>query len=106
MLRAGGKIEDDAERRHARERVHRAVMNLGVDGERAALEPFDEMVLPQRAAAVERDRVQLRDQGPQFLHAAGLRQGLVTDVVVEVQLVFDDPGRMVDAERRRSRRRR
>src|SRR5208337_1713170 len=65
------------------------------------LQPFDEMVLPQRAAAVERDGVQLRDQGPQFLHPAGLRQSFVTDVVVEVQLVLDHPGRMIDAERRR-----
>ena len=90
-----------AERRHARDAVHRAVVHLDVDGEASLLQPFDESVLPQRAAAVERDRVQLRDQGPQLLHAAGLRQGGVADVVVEVQLVFDHPSRLVDAERRR-----
>jgi hypothetical protein len=39
------------------------VVHLDVDRERAALEPFDEMVLPQRAAAIERDGVQLRDLG-------------------------------------------
>src|SRR5271165_1059434 len=100
MLRAGRKIISDAERRHAGDPVHRAVMNLDVDGEGAALEPLDERVLPQRPTAVERDGVQLRDQRPQLLHATGLRQGGVTDVVVEVDLVFDDPGRMVDAERR------
>ena len=101
MLRAGSEIEGDAERRHAREPVHRAMMHLDVNGEGAVLEPFDEVILPQRAAAIERDGVQLRDQGPQLLHAAGLRQGLVADVVVEVHFVFDHPGRMVDAERRR-----
>ena len=101
MLSARREIVGDAERRHTREPVHRAVVNLDVDGERVPLEPFDEMVLPQRAAAVERNGVQSSDQGPQFLHAAGLGQRLVTDVVVEVQLVFEHPHRVVDAERRR-----
>ena len=101
MLRAGREIVGDAERRHARDAVHRAMVHLDVDGEASILQSFDEMVLPERAAAVERDGVQPSDQGPQLLHAAGLRQRLVADMVVEVQLVFDHPGRMVDAERRR-----
>ena len=99
MLRAGREIVGDAERRHAREPVHRAVMNLDVDGKASVLQPFDEMVLPQRAAAIERNSVQSPDQSPQLLHSARLRQGGVADMIVEVQIVLDHPGRMVDAER-------
>ena len=101
MLRAGRKIVGDAERRHARDAVHRAMVHLDVDGETSVLQPFDKVVLPQRAATIERNSVQLRDQGPQLVHAAGLRQGGMANVIVEIQFVFDDPGRMVDAERRR-----
>ena len=45
--------------------------------------------------------MQLRHQRAQFVHRAGLRQGGVADVIVEIHLVVDHPGRMVDAERRR-----
>src|SRR5271157_114430 len=83
-LRAGRKVEGDAEGRHAGDAVHGAVVNLDVNGEASVPQPFNQMVLPERAAAVERDGVQLGDQGPKLLHAARLRQGFVTDVVVEV----------------------
>src|SRR5436305_3180008 len=62
----------------------RAVMHLDIDRKGVVLESFDEVVLPKRAAAVERNGVQPGDQGPQLLHAPGLRQGLVGDVVVEI----------------------
>ena len=67
-----------------------AMVHLDVDGEASVLQSFEEMVLPLRPTAIKRDGVQLRDQRPQFLHAAGFRRGGVTDAVVEVDLVFDD----------------
>ena len=77
------------------------MVHFDVDGETSVLQPFDEVVLPQRAAAVERNGMKPRDQGPQFVHAAGLRQGGMANVIVEIQFVLDHPGGMVDAEWRR-----
>src|SRR5208337_4406713 len=101
VFHAGLEIEENAECRHAGEAIHPAVMHLGVDGEAAVLEPLDEVVFPQRATAVERNGVQLRDQGPQLGHAAGLRQRMAADVPVEVELVVDDPDGVAEPERGR-----
>src|SRR5271166_5265460 len=68
ILRTGRKIVNGAKRSHARDTVHRAMMDLDVDGESTSLEPLDERVLPQRARPVERDCMQLSDQGSKLLH--------------------------------------
>src|SRR5271165_600929 len=76
------------------------MMHLDVNGKAAVLEALDEVVLPQRALSIEGDRMKLPDKGAQLRHAAGLRQRLMADVVVEVDLVLDNPDRMIEPERR------
>ena len=46
---------------HGRHAVHDRMVNLGVNGETVAFQPFDQMRLPQRAMSVEQGAVQPRD---------------------------------------------
>ncbi|BCN50828.1 hypothetical protein RE9416_41290 [Prescottella equi] len=67
------------------------MVDLGVDGEAAVREAFDQMHFPQRAVAVEQAAVQARDEGGQFLHPAGVRERVVPDVMADVELVVVGP---------------
>ena len=77
------------------------MMKLEVDGEATVFQAFDQIVLPERAGAIERDRVQLRNQRPQLFHRARLRQRSTVDVIVEIEIVIIHPRGMIEAERRR-----
>ena len=44
--------------------------------------------------------MKVADQAAQLFHGTGVRQGPATDVIVEIELVFVGPHRVVDAERR------
>jgi hypothetical protein len=81
--------------------VHVAMMKLKVDGEATVFQTLDQIVLPERAGVIERDRVQPRDQRPQLVHRAGLRQRSTADVIVEVEIVVIHPRGMIEAERRK-----
>ena len=77
--------------------VHVAMMKLEVDGEPTVFQALDQMVLPERAGVIERDRVQPRDQRPQLFHPAGLRQRSTVDVIVEIEMVVIHPCGMIEA---------
>ncbi len=68
-------------------------MDLGVDGEPAVREAFDDVYLPQGPAPVEQRAVQPGDEIPQFVEPAGLRQRVASYVVaqVEVRVLFPGP---------------
>src|SRR5271165_891989 len=76
------------------------MMKLEVYGEATVFQALDQIVLPERAGVIERDRVQSRDQRPQLFHRAGLRQRSTVDVIVEIEIVVVHPRRMIEPERR------
>ena len=82
--------------RHA---VDRAVVHLHVQRDPAVLETLDHPELPERPAAVERRRVQVRDQLGELLVRAGGRHRNVSHVEVEVEVRVLDPVRVVEPER-------
>ena len=49
--------------------IHVAMMKLEVDGEPTVFQALDQIVLPERAGVIERDRVQPRDQRPQLFRS-------------------------------------
>jgi len=75
------------------------MMHFDIDGEATVLETLDEIVLPERPRAVERNHMKVSDQVAQLLHCSGARQGPAADVIVEIELVFVDPHWVIDAER-------
>ena len=75
------------------------------DGEAAlgdavdVVEPLDDVELPQRPIEVERAGHQPRHLDAQLAPVAGLRQGDVADVELEVEVGILDPVRVVEVER-------
>ena len=67
------------------------VMDLGVGGEAAALEPLNQVELPKRVVPVERLAVQPRHQLQQLAHPPGPRQRRQPDVVLQVEVVLLGP---------------
>ena len=66
--------------------IDQRMVDLGVGGEAAVGQAFDDIGLPQRAVAVHQVAVQARDHRQQFADAPRMRQGQVAQVVVELEL--------------------
>ena len=71
--------------------VHEGVVDLQVEREAAAFETLDDVDLPRRAGQIEVIAVQPRDQDAEFAFVAWAGQCGAPDVVVEVEVVVDDP---------------
>ena len=54
-----------------------------IEGEALALQPLDQVELPQRPVPIQCRAVQARHHNPQFALTAGLRQGRVLEVVIQ-----------------------
>lgn len=76
--------------------VDQGVVHLGVDGEPAVLEAFDDVCLPQRAMPVQQAAVPPRGQLEQFAHPARRRQRRAPDVVVDVDVRVVGPAQVGD----------
>ena len=74
-------------------------MDLRVKADQAVREALDHVHLPERAGAVERARVDARDQVGELLVVAGLRKPDVAQVKVEVEVRVLDPVRVIETER-------
>ena len=102
---AGGRgrrveVEQDPEDLRPRHAVDRGVVDLREQPDvLAALDPVDDVELPQRVRAVERPRDQPRDRLGDLPLVARRRHRAVADVEVEVEVRVLDPVRQVDAER-------
>ena len=94
----GRDIEHSGEDVASGDSVDRGVMDLGVDGGPPALEPGDEVDLPQWAAAVQRPRMQAGHLLGQLPVVAGGRHGRLPDVKLDVEVRVLDPVRMVEPE--------
>ena len=71
--------------------VDEGVVDLDVGREPVARQPLDDVQLPRGPAEVERVGVQPRHEHPELALAGRARQGGVAHVVVDVELVVDDP---------------
>lgn len=76
-----------AQHLHRGDAVGNCVMDLGVDSEASVAQALDEVHLPQRPAPVEERFVQPRAQRHQLGLGARSGQGVVADVVLEVEFV-------------------
>jgi hypothetical protein len=87
--------------RPARERdpVGIGVVNLAVDGEAAVVQPVDDVVFPQRAAAIELRRVELRDQRVERGSVQRLLGLVQEQVIVEVEALHRPPTRSAQSEK-------
>jgi hypothetical protein len=74
------------------------MVHLGVEAHRAVGEPFDDIELPKRPAAVEQAGMQACGQRLQLFLRAGLGQHGVADVVVDIEVVVLDPHRVGQVE--------
>ena len=93
----GFHVEHRGQHEGAGGAVDRGVVHLGELGDPAPfVDAFDDVQLPQRAAPVERPGVDATDHLGQLLRRAGWRDGVVADVVVEVEVGVLDPVRQVD----------
>jgi hypothetical protein len=98
-LRVGSAVEQHAHHLGAGGAVDRAVVDLGVEADAAIREPLDHVDLPERACAVERARVDARDQLGELLIVARGRHRDVSQVEVEIEVRVLDPERPVEIER-------
>ena len=71
----------------AADAVDQRVVHLHVHREAVALEALDQVDLPERPVQVELVAVQSRDEDPELALAAGMGQGGVADVVVEIDVL-------------------
>ena len=101
IARLHGRIEQRQRQLHPGLAVERGVMDLGIEGEIAVLQPVDDEELPQRPRAVEQRGMQPPDQLLQLVHGAGPGQRHLADVVVEIDVVVLDPHRIGEVERHR-----
>ncbi len=91
--------------RGAAPEVDRRVVQLGQQREAVlrqveqAVEPLDDVELPQRPVEVERAGVDARRLDAELAPVARLRQGDVADVVLEVEVLVLHPVRIVEPER-------
>ena len=83
----------------ARHAVDDRVVDLGEDGDLAALEPLDDPELPERLATVELDGDEVADEVAELLGATGRRDADASDVGVDVEVGVLDPARAVEPER-------
>ena len=99
LLALGARVEQHAEDLVARHAVDHRVVQLGQHRHAAALEPLDQVQLPQRPRAVQRAREDPRDGLGQPAVVARRRHRALADVEVEVEGRVLDPVRQVDPER-------
>ncbi len=92
----GRQVQHRGEDVVARHPVDRRVVHLAVDRLAAALQPVDEVELPQRAAPVERAGVQPGGLLGELPVVARLGQGELADVVLDVEVRVLDPVRLVE----------
>ena len=79
--------------------IDRRMVHLGIEAQAAVGQAFDDVELPQRAAAVEPAGMQSCCKRFQLRHAAGLGQHEVPDVIVQVDVVVSNPDRVGQFER-------
>jgi hypothetical protein len=94
-----GRVHQGGQDLHPRRPVDRRVVQLGHDGDPAALEPVDHVELPQRPRPVQRAGGQPGDLLGQLLVGAGGRDRDLPDVEVEVEVRVVGPVRHVDPQR-------
>jgi hypothetical protein len=87
----GARREAPHEDAHAREPIDERVVDLEVDRDPPALEPFDEVHLPGGTVEVEWVAVEARDENAELALVAGRRQGGAAHVVLEVEGLVLDP---------------
>src|SRR5204863_8931374 len=90
----GAQVEQGGQDLVARYAVDHRVVDLREEGDATALEPVDEVELPQRPAAVERAGEDASDGAGELAVVAGRRDGAVADVEVEVEVGVLDPERV------------
>jgi hypothetical protein len=98
-LRLGRDVEDDLSDVDRSGTVDHRVVGLGEDREASAVEPLDEVHLPERAVAVEGAGHDPADEVAQLRIAPGARERGATYVVTDVELLVVDPHRVGDASR-------
>ena len=91
--------EQDADVDH-RDAVGERVVGLVDDREAVALEPLDQVQLPERSRAVQRRREGLGDRLAELLFAAGRGQLRAAHVVVDVEVGVIDPEGTAELQRR------
>ena len=79
--------------------VGKGVVNLAKHRDPAVRQPFDEVHLPQRPAAIERRAGDPADRIIELAAASGAVDSIRTNVVLEVDLAVLPPHRMVELER-------
>ena len=85
--------------------VDRDMVDLGDDRiaafryARNVVEPLDDVDLPERLREVQRAGVDARDQDAQLTPVAGMGQGDVADVVLEVEVLVVHPVREIEFQR-------
>ncbi len=92
-------IEQHGEDLGARHAVDRRVVDLGHQRHVPALEPVDEVDLPERVGAVQRAREDAGDRLGDAVRRAGRRHGALADVEVDVEVGVLDPVRVIEVER-------
>ena len=91
------RAEDQA---HPADAVDQRVVDLHVDREAVALEPLDQVNLPEGPVQVELVAVQAGDEDAELALSARVRQGRVADVVVEVDVALLAHERRLRAQER------
>ena len=81
--------------------VDAAMMDLVVVANLPVLQSLDHVDFPKRPAAIERARMQSRDEGIELLHRARLRQKHVAHVIIDVDVIVFDPYGVAELERHR-----
>ena len=94
-----GEVEQGGEDVVPAHPVDGGVVDLGVDRDLAALEPVDQVQLPQRPPAVERPGVQPGRLLGELLVVTRGGQRQLADVELDVEIGVLDPVRLVDPER-------
>jgi hypothetical protein len=95
----GRDVEEHRGDVDAADAVHERVVGLRDDREAPAVEPLDEVELPQRLGPVQREGEQAPGEVAQLLIGAGRGQGAVAQVVAGVEVRIVDPHRAPLAER-------
>ena len=94
------QVEEGGEHHRSRRSVDRGVVDLRERRRHpTAVDPVDDVQLPERSGAVERAGVDPADDIAELLRRAWRRYCVVTDVEVEIEVGVLDPVRQVEAER-------
>jgi hypothetical protein len=95
----GRRVEQDTEDLGTRHAIDGGVVHLGEDRHPVAVEPVDEVELPQGAGAVQRPGDDARDLLGEHARIAGSWERQLADVELEVELGLVVPVGVVEPER-------